>query len=209
MAFPPTGPTALQTTIPSYLYQEYSDDQDLQTFVAGQNNFAQGYLDSVNQINLPDYTGLSGALLDWEAAGLYGILRPVLPSGFQEIVGPYNTTAFNSYAFNASAKVNTGTYYVTSDDAFQRIITWNFFKGDGFVFSIPWLKRRCMRFLLGTNGTSPNIDTTYPVSVAVTSSGVGTITLTGTDPIISPILQAAIEVGACALPFQISWTVNL
>src|SRR6516225_795016 len=36
--FPPAGVTGLTTVIPSYLYQEYSDDDDLQGFVEAQNN---------------------------------------------------------------------------------------------------------------------------------------------------------------------------
>ncbi len=44
-------------------------------------------------------------------------------------------------------------------------MTWNFYKGDGNVFNVRWLKRRIMRFLIGTNGAAPNVDQTYGISV--------------------------------------------
>ena len=67
--------------------------------------------------------------------------------------------------FNAYKIVGPSNVTVTTDDIFKRIITWNFYKGDGKVFNIRWLKRRIMRFLYGTNGSAPNIDQTYQVSV--------------------------------------------
>jgi len=42
--FPPTAPTTLTKVIPSYLYQEYSDDDDLQAFVMAYNGLAQQYV---------------------------------------------------------------------------------------------------------------------------------------------------------------------
>src|SRR5215472_3249732 len=67
--FPPHDVTGLTTVIPSYLYQEYSDDEDLQGFVEAQNEMQQNYVDTFNALNLPIYTSypVSGALLDWVA----------------------------------------------------------------------------------------------------------------------------------------------
>jgi hypothetical protein len=209
MTFPPAGPTTLLSTIQAYLYVQHNDDDDLQAWWMTQNAFSQGYLDSMNQLNLPIYTNpaIAGALLDWVAQGIYGIARPVLPSGQSVLLGPINTWTPNQIPINYSAVIGTSDFFETNDDIFKRIITWHFFKGDGKVFSIPWLKRRVMRFLVGANGAAPNIDNTYPVGVSIDSSGVAIITLTGTDPTVSQIFQAAVEGGALELPFQFSWSV--
>lgn len=132
------------------------------------------------------------------------------------------------------------TFYATTDDVFKRIITWHFYKGDGKVFTIRWLKRRIMRFLEGTNGTAPNIDQTYQVSVSfgvgnqvniTILSGIRTF-LSGaifngfamntqafnaiqtsfvplTNFALAPVLKAAIEAGACELPFQYTYVVSI
>src|SRR5208282_1169742 len=42
--FPPDGPTTVTTIIPSYLYQQYQDDDDLLAFVQVYNALAQGYV---------------------------------------------------------------------------------------------------------------------------------------------------------------------
>jgi len=174
--FPPEGPTTLLATIPSYLYQQYQDDDDLQAFVDAYNTMAQQYVDWFVHIGLPIYTKdpVSGPLLDWVAAGLYGILRPALPSGLSKNVGPLNTYAFNTWPLNVVRKVSSGQLYTTTDDLFRRIITWHFYKGDGKVFNIRWLKRRVQRFLTGVDGTggetaaeTPVIqpDQTYQISI--------------------------------------------
>jgi hypothetical protein len=63
--------------------------------------------------------------------------------------------------------VNVGpsAYYIVSDDYYKRIATWHFFKGDGKYFSIRWLKRRVLRFLLGVDGTNVDTSATYRISV--------------------------------------------
>lgn len=165
--WPPAGPTGLTKAIPAYLYEQYADDEDLQAFVRAYNGQAQGYVDWFNAIALPVYTGplITGALLDWVAAGLYGLSRPALSSGRNRNLGPLNTYALNTLALNARHSVGPSDVAVTSDDVFKRILTWLLFKGDGKVFDVRWLKRRIMRFLLGANGANPNIDATYQVSV--------------------------------------------
>src|SRR5208283_808909 len=59
----------------------------------------------------------------------------------------------------------TGPSTLVDDDVYKRCLTWHFYKGDGKYFSVRWLKRRVMRFLIGTNGSSPSIDQTYQISV--------------------------------------------
>jgi len=91
--FPPPGVTGLTTVIPSYLYQEYTDDDDLQGYVAAQNEMQQNYVDTFNALNLPIYPGpiVSGKLLDWVGRGVYGMQRPALSSGIKVLFGPLNT----------------------------------------------------------------------------------------------------------------------
>jgi hypothetical protein len=133
----------LQNTIKSYLYQQYGDDDAVSAFVQAYNIWAQNYLDTANGLTLPDYTQdpVSYGLLDWVAQGLYGFTRPVLPT------------------------------LSVDDDIFRRVITWHFFKGDGLVFNIWWLKRRVWRFLMGTDGKNFNIDQTYRVSIITSVAG--------------------------------------
>lgn len=175
--FPPSGPTTLTEVIPSFLYEEYADDDDLQAFVAAYNDLAQGYVDWFATIGLPVYTGPSivGTLLDWVAQGIYGMVRPALQSGRNRDLGPLNTYPYNMLPLNRRKLVGPRDVTVTSDDVFKRIITWNFYKGDGNVFNVRWLKRRVMRFLIGQNGTAPNVDETYLISVTFGAGSVVSI----------------------------------
>lgn len=167
-SFPPAGPTTVLGGLPSYLYQQYNDDDDLQAFVDAYNQLAQAYIAWFANASLPVYAGnplITGALLDWVASGIYGMRRPVLPSGLSSTLGPFNTAAFNSVPFNALIRQGPTGIYATSDDIFKRILTWHLWRGDGFVFNVRWLKRRVQRFLTGTDGTAGQTDQTYQVSV--------------------------------------------
>lgn len=178
--FPPSGPVTVANTIPSYLYREYADDEDLQAFVSAYNTLAQQYVSWFNNIGLPVYTGpmISGTLLDWVAEGVYGITRPALGSGLNHNIGPFNTYVLNGLPFNTLKRIGVQNVTVTTDDVFKRIMTWSLFRDDGRLFNIRWLKRRIMRFLLGTGGTSPNIDSTYNVSVTFGTGGLVSIRIT-------------------------------
>lgn len=185
--FPPLGPTGLVEVLPSYLYQEYNDDGDLQAFVATFNQLSQNYVDTFNALNLPIYTSdlISGSLLDWVAEGIYGLSRPSLSSGQFKTVGPYNTYQFNKAWYNYFKLSGPDVVVATSDDIFKRILTWHLYKGDGKVFSIRWLKRRIMRFLFGEDGVDLNIDQTYQISVTFgPNSGVNINLLSGISTII-------------------------
>jgi hypothetical protein len=165
-SFPPAGPPT--TIMPkSYLYEEYSDDSDLQAFVSSYNSIAQNFLDTINALNLPIYTGpmITGALLDWVGRGLYGMARPALATGERAKKGMFNTYMFNAWQLNKFALVGPTDIVATTDDIYRRILTWHLYKGDGKVFNIRWLKRRIMRFLIGDDGSAPNIDQTYQISV--------------------------------------------
>jgi hypothetical protein len=166
-SFPPSGPTGRLTTISSYLYREYNDDDDLQAFVDAYNGQSQQYVDWFNTIGLPVYTGplISGLLLDWVAQGIYGLTRPVLSSFQSALIGPLDTYGFNELGLNESELVGPKDIAATSDDVFKRIITWHMYRGDGRYFNVTWLKRRIMRFLYGVNGTDNN-DPPYQISVS-------------------------------------------
>lgn len=201
----------LTKTIPSYLYTQFNDDADLQSLVDAYNTLVQQYVDSFNQINLPVYTGdpISGSLLDWVGQGIYDIARPALPIGHDSVIGPLNTWALNTIPFNTRKVVSGTTFYVVNDDIYKRVLTWHLYKGDGKQFSINWLKRRCLRFLIGENGTSPWIDQTYDIGVSFSGTDV-TITVNNSGNYDqAAILEAAIEAQVLELPFQFSFTVTL
>lgn len=205
----PTGPTGLLNVIKSYLYTEYNDDDNVQSFVDAFNAYAQAYLDYMNGLNLPVYTSqsISGSLLDWVAQGVYGMLRPGLPVKGTPARGPLNTWVLNSIPFNTGTPAVNQTYYATSDDIFRRVLTWQFYKGDGKTFNVRWLKRRIYRFLNGVNGVDVDCSATYGISVAFTGLRNATITLADTPT--SEIFKTAVGAGVLELPFQITWTITL
>jgi hypothetical protein len=196
----------LAQTIPSYAYQQYYDDSDIQAFVTNYNAMAQIYDTWFATASLPIYTLQSGDLLDWTVRGLYGIARPTLGST------------------------------LATDEVYKRVVTWAFYKGDGKVFNIRWLKRRVMRFLEGTN----DINQTYQVSVRFGVHPIvyidilgGIAEITGgaifntspfntrqyneldlniqhyADTTLAVELQEAINAGVCELPFQYTYIVSV
>lgn len=177
--FPPLGSTSRLTTIPSYVYQQYADDDSLQAFVGAYNSETQEYIDWFNYIDLPIYTGLTQSLLDWVGAGLYGFPRPTLSSGNKKTRGPLNTYALNVMALNASKTLSTYTVSAVTDDVYQRILTWHLFKGDGKYFTIQWLKRRIYRFLFGAHGTDAVGPFTNQISVLFGTNNQINITIVG------------------------------
>ena len=201
----------LTKIIPSYLYWQYNDDEDLQSFVTAYNGLAQQYLDSVNALDMPIYTVQSGALLDWFATGIYGYPRPVVQTGVFVNVGAYNTIPYDPLVvpYNANETTNNGTGYQLSDDEYKRYLTWCFYKGDGFVFNITWLKRRIKRFIQGVNGFAPAIDKTYEISVTFSSAYHVLITINNTfaDGDMIALIQEGISSGFLYLPFQYTYTV--
>lgn len=222
----------MQTKIlPSYLFQDYDDDVTLQAFVSAYNQMAQEYLDWFVNINLPIYTGLSGQLLDWVGIGVYGVPRPQISAGVGSLAGPLNTYAFNSSNLDYDGTTNASTAIIANDDIYQRVITWNFYKGDGQIFNIPWLKRRILRFLFGVNGQDVLIASTYGIGVAisgvnitisiVTGNLLGIQTVSGQLQYgnggaaviniltIANILKSAVQSLATPLPFAYNFTINV
>jgi hypothetical protein len=167
--FPPKDVTSLKDVIPSYVYQEYSDDDDAQAFVKAQNDLQQNYVDTFNALNLPIYTGsiIAGALLDWVAMGLYGYKRPWIFAQRSFASGTLNTYGPNYYVpINEVVHSVPRGAVIADDDFYKRALTWHYMKGDGKYFDIRWLKRRIKRFLIGVNGSSPLINETNQISVS-------------------------------------------
>jgi hypothetical protein len=198
--------------LPSYLYQQYqkvTSTDDLEAFFTAYNNTAQTYLDNTNSLNLPVYTEQIAPLLDWTALGIYGILRPSLPvtSEFTK-EGAYDTFEYDTLPYNQNVSNEPSSFYTITDDFFKRIITWNFYRGDGYQYTTMWLKRRVARFLYGIDGTDiPDIADLYNVSV--TYSAPNSITITVPDlGDISAILSTGIQYGVLSVPYEYDYSVS-
>lgn len=215
-----------QTTLNSYLYRQYKDDDDLQALIAAYNQATQYYVDWFNAADLPYYPGLSGGQLDWVANGLYAQKRTQLASPLSAAKGMLNTLVpLNTVMPLNTFVAATQTFYNLSDDVFQRILTWNFYKGDGRHFSIRWLKRRIMRFLVGANGIDPQpmqsafsvgCETTSAIGVVI-ASNIVTVSLdqsllslqAGVTPGILQLFQLAFQGGNLELPLGYTYVVNI
>ena len=196
--------------LPSYLYQQYQlldTTPDLEAFFTAYNTTAQTYLNNTNSLNLPIYTQQIAPLLDWTALGIYGMSRPSLPTTTTfSGVGAYDTFEYDVLPYNQNVINQPTSFYTITDDFFKRMITWNFYKGDGFQYTTMWLKRRVARFLYGVNGTDiPTVADLYNVSVTYTVPN--SITITVPNLLISQILSASIQYGVLNVPYQYSYTV--
>jgi len=175
------------TFLYAYPYQQYREDENVSAFFIAYTAIGQQYLDSLNGLQLPVYSGpnLTGSLLDWVMVGLYDIVRPALPRTDSYTIGPYGTVYYGKISYAVHRVVTPSIFYETTDDIYKRIGTWALWKGDGKVFNIRWLKRRVMRFLTGVNGAAGQIDQTYRISVSMAGSVVtirifaGVRTITG------------------------------
>ena len=157
----------LQTIIPSYLYQEYADDVDLQAFVDAYNSLAQSYLDWFNATPLAIYTSpqISGPLLDWTMQGIYGIERPVFSSRTTRYVAGLNSLPLNSIALNGHKYFQSGTATIATDDYYKRVGTWTTYIGDGKYFNVGVLRKKVARFIYGVNGTDITQDQVQTVHI--------------------------------------------
>ena len=223
----------LSAIIPSYLYDQYSDDSDLQAFVDSFNSLAQGYLDWFNTTPLSLYVSpnIYGPLLDWIANGIYGISRPAISSLVTSMTGAMNTVPMNTLGMNQFLSVQSGTTQIASDDIYKRVMTWILYRGDGKQASIPWLKKRIARFLFGLNGTDVSLDNLNYVSLveidihpagATNTTAMNTMAMnsfTGTRnheieirvPATSTgvIFAALFNQGILPVPFQLKFTIVL
>lgn len=152
--------------IPSYPYVQFADDVNISAWFDAYNTYSQKYLDWFNDTPLAVYTNdnITGTLLDWVANGVYGIYRVPISTSQTRIFGPLNTYTPNYRELNSGGALNNSSAQTMTDDIFKRLITWNFYKGDGMQFTIPWIKKRVARFIYGINGFSD----TYNISVIFT-----------------------------------------
>ena len=203
-------------TLPAYLYQQWQDQSrisqpsidSLNALFTAYNNLSQTNLNTINNLNLPIYTSptITGALLDWVGTNLYGLPRPSIstPVVFSN-QGVYDTEPYDVDSYNTNGVASPSSSYLVTDDYYKRILTWDFYKGDGFQYNTTWLKRRVKRFLFGVNGVAPAIDETYEVSVTYTAPTSITITVPLTAA--GTFLAAAIQDGVLNVPFQYTYTV--
>jgi hypothetical protein len=141
---------------------------------AGVNTIFKAYNDLATQLSMwiygtpvPVYISdsITGDLLDLVALGMYDIVRPNVNLSATDYVAGYNSSEYNITEYNNPTEKVDKPSFLLSDDYFKRLLTWVAYKGDGMIPSVPWLKRRIIRFLCGTNGTANDIFVTNYVSV--------------------------------------------
>ena len=160
-----------QTPIPSapsvYLYDEFSDDADLQGIVEVANGFIQTYLDWFTSTPLAVWTssGISGPLLDWIGEYIYNIPRPVISTSFHTVSGAYGTKVYGRSVYGTYSVTRSGTATVANDDIYKRAITWSMYQGDGIQVNITWIKKRIARFLYGANGS--DVDSSMAENISI------------------------------------------
>lgn len=196
--------------IPSYPFVQYQDDPNILAFFEAYNEMAQAYLEDLNSLSMPYWPSpaVSGKLLDWVVEGIYGETRPLLQVSQDAIAkGAYNTIDYNTIPYAGLKSYVPGATTYVVDDYFKRILTWNFYKGDGVQFNIDWLKRRIARFLRGPNGIDRPVTDTFDISV-VPDNGVFTILLPNSNNSAGQFLKDAIEQRVVKLPFVYGFTVD-
>lgn len=207
----PTLP--LQSVIPSYLYQQYADDQNLQAFVDAYNAIAQSYLDWFNQTPFGVYTSasVSGQLLDWIGQGVFGIPRPVFSTlSTTYLTDAVNQLPTNTLATDGSSHRQNGTAVTANDDFYKRAITWATYIGDGRVCNATVLRKRIARFLYGKNGGDITLSQAQSIQIAVQTSPLKyAITLPSSADPAATFFKEAFESGALAFPFQLAATVTV
>ncbi|EOW6510877.1 hypothetical protein ACOZXQ_000597 [Cronobacter malonaticus] len=197
--------------IPSYPYTQYNDDPNITAFFDGFNQLAQEQLDYLNSLNLPCWTSpaIVGDLLDWIALGIYGVVRPELQISEEAFArGVYNTIEYNAITYAGMKSYTPGSASYVPDDYFKRILTWDFYKGDGSHFCIDWLKRRLARFIHGANGIDPPLENTFDVSV-IPVNGIFNITIPDYGNGVGHFLKDAIDQSLVKLPFIYTYSVTV
>jgi hypothetical protein len=220
----------LRNVIPSYLYDEYSDDADLQSMIQAFNDLSQGYLDWFNETPIAVYTSpyVSGLLLDWVGNGLYGIPRPEIIQSGAPSLGPWDSYAWGQLAWNGYIQGVAGNAAAVNDDIYKRALTWALYAGNGKQMSIHWMKKRVARFLFGVNGSDIDVGLMNSVSISqlegllpgginaaaintfavneppgdVAQTRPGGITISVANTLFSQIFQALFAQGTLAAPFQ-------
>lgn len=202
---------AVDKIIPAYPFVQYNDDPNIVAFFTAYNAMAQEYLSAFNALTLPYWPddSIQGYLLDWIAAGIYGQERPYLRISEGTVSkGTYDSVEYNTVPYAKLKSYTPGKTQYLPDDHFKRILTWNFYKGDGFQFSIPWLKRRLARFIHGKAGVDPLISHTFDISV-ISYGGIFDITIPEYGDGVGNVLRTVIEQRLVNLPFMYFFNVTV
>lgn len=213
----------LDSIIPAYLYTQYNEDKHLQSLVDAYNEQVQTYYEWLRDSRLPIFAGgyNSGEQLKWVVKGIYGEDPPILKAVKRPGRGPLNTIEYNIIPYNTYQQLYGSDIVVASDDLFKRVMTWNFYRGDGSNFSISWLKRRIMRFLNGPNGVDPGVKQQWPVSVKMKNSvleividttgrGIRYPSASGRDTFdYCSLFKSAMEGGILNIPYYFTATVTI
>jgi hypothetical protein len=104
-------------------------------------------IQSLSRLNLGLYLDKEGAWLDWIAKGVFGFSRPSI--AITELLssqGGFNNFGFDKRGYGYSVNANTTAFVTLTDDQFKKYLQWHLWRGDGYQFSIPWLKARVARF---------------------------------------------------------------
>lgn len=199
-------------TAPAYAYQQFSDDPDIMALFAAYNEMAQSTLSWMIAHPLALYMRptITGGLLDYAALCLYGIARhQVGSSQIVNIAGAVDTTPINTLPVDANQLPRTSSRFDVTDDLFKRLLTWHLYKGDGLQFSIPWLKRRIMRFLTGDGGHAWRFNSTAPVSVTLRDHSVIIVIAKETaDDHLITLLGALIRNGLLSVPAAFTYSIT-
>lgn len=126
----------IEKIIPAYPYTQYNADPNIVAFFTAYNTLAQGYLDYLNALNLPCWTSPSITGSCWiDRARHLREGRPLLQISEDAIArGAYNTIEYNAIPYAGLKNYVPGSASYVPDDYFKRILTWNFYKGDGSHF---------------------------------------------------------------------------
>lgn len=198
---------------PAFPYQQFSDDADIKALFDAYNTLAQKILTWIYEHCLPLYMrpSITGGLLDYVAYCLYGIRRSQL--GYSQIGlvnGSIDTAAINTLAIDDITAAISAKSIHLSDDVFKRVITWNFYKGDGSQFSIPWLKKRIMRFVTGDQGHAWRFNSTAPVSITIQNGSILIKISPGTVSVdLVTTLNSLLQAGIVAVPPTFLYTAEI
>jgi hypothetical protein len=201
----------VEKVIPAYPFVQYNDDPNIVAFFTAYNDFAQSYLDGFNSLSLPYWpaSNIHGDFLDWIVSGIYGQSRPYVKISEGSVAkGAYNTIEYNVIPYARLKRFTPGKTQYLPDEYFKRILTWNFYKGDGFQFSVPWLKRRLARFIHGRAGEDPKLQNTFDISIT-SKNGFFDITVPDYGDGVGKFLITAVQQKLVNLPFIYTFNIKV
>ncbi|MHB8372203.1 MAG: hypothetical protein ACYDBI_05790 [Thermoplasmataceae archaeon] len=195
----------------AYPYAQYQSDDNIQAFFDAMNAYGTAYHQWFTGTPISVYTSSAvfGSLLDWVGTNYYGLIRPVIGAPSAAYQGGMNTFPMNSIAMNGNIVSSAGGNPVTaSDDLYKRTLTWINYRGDGWNFSINWLRKRVARFIYGVGGTDiSDVGLTANIRISVSSGSYVVITVpSGT---VETSLAGLFDGGWLPVPSNLSFTIKL